>query len=121
MNTRKLRHSDYTQARALCENQKFPCPDFDEVSLATVVDTGSIIGVGFIRTLHEAIIAIDQNQSKATRTKAFKAIIRQGAFESAQVGISEWHCFVEDPKVKLLLKKSFGFTDVKGDPLRVEF
>lgn len=121
MNVQLIEAKDYEDARRLCEEKGFPFPASEEIIGALVAFNSNVVGVGVIRTIHEAIIAVDSREDKATRAAAFKGLITQGMFYSQYKKVTEWHSFVEDSNVAHSLRTTFGFKDCRGQPMILNF
>jgi len=105
--------------------QDFPFPDLTNLlflSKKTITDNSErIIGGGFVRLTSEAILILDKNIPKITRTKSILAIAESLRKDVSSKGMDECHVFVRSANIQVLLEH-FGFKESKsGKALVIHF
>lgn len=86
-----------------------------------VAENGNgVVGFAIVKALPEAVMALDKDASLRDKVEALKAFVYSAAHELAKMGVTEFVMFTDDPKYEALLKKHFGFVEVKGKALALD-
>ena len=117
MKTRLYTKNDYATAKVIHEKYyefEFPFPDFNDLNSAGryVVedDDGSVILVGDLKLLVEAVLLTDKSKHPRKVHDALTAFLTVATFEAK---FTQLHCTVFDPRwMKQLVKR--GFDKCKG-------
>lgn len=78
---------------------------------------GEVIAYGMIKQLAEAILVMDLDLSARKRVKALLNLIQFAINKSKEADLQQLHAFVKDERFANILRKDFGFVDVRDVPL----
>lgn len=93
-------------------------PSLDKAIYAGVVENeGKVIGFGQTRLTTESLMIIDQSLPLKKKVEILKLIMEAQLVGMAKAGYDETHAFAQNPNFSSILKKHFGYEDVKGDTL----
>lgn len=118
---RDLRPDDLGKVRAIATD--FPFPDLSNLlyfkqKVAEV--NGEIVAAVFVRLTAEGILVVDESAPKTLRTRAAVELINTAKRETYEMGLDEWHAFVQNPTMENLLRR-IGFTYCVGKPMVVSY
>lgn len=99
----------------------YDLPDPNKVIFrgAVIDNSESLVAIGIVPLLAEAIIVTDSAKSIPERAKAIRLLLDQ-----FKIGVSGnldgIHAFIQDPDFSKFLQKRFGFRKCKGEMLYLE-
>lgn len=112
---RSVTKDDLGIINELNEQQDFKLEDINNcvIDKIAIDEEGKIIAYGIVKRLGEAIILVDLKAPKISRAKALRELMSYALWGCKKEKIPQLHCFVKDRKIADLLKKQFGFVEVK--------
>lgn len=124
MIVREIKEEDFKNARIIWEkyySTEFTFPDFVDQFLCSFVveEKDSIVCIGGVRTIAEAVILTNKDHSVKLRREAIFRILREGLYSLKNQGYNQLHAFIQDRTWQRHLEK-LGFSETKGKSLFLE-
>lgn len=79
----------------------------------TVRSEEKLVAFGMVNLFAELILVMDPGMSLRKRIEAMNILLKR----SMEVELDQVHCFVDNPDLADILKKHFGFKEIKGTGL----
>lgn len=115
---RKSIESDVSRIQRLCAGKEYEADCIRDIISDRVVDDDSrIIAYGAVKMFAEAVLVLDNSESVRNKIKALRDLMNAAIFETKKARISELHVFTTDDSFVKVLKKHFGFVNIKGHAL----
>jgi hypothetical protein len=107
---REVKKEDILDIEALNKQQDFSIDTIDDYIIdRIVVENDKPIAYGIVKKMAEAIILVDKQVPKITRSKALIELMKVAIFGAKAADYSQLHVFVKDEKLACALEKHFGF------------
>lgn len=119
MIVRAAKQEDLNQLIEINKNHTFPFPpDFSSMLDILVVEKeGRIVAWGYTKKQVEIVFVPDLDSPKPTIVKSLKLLSEKSSELTKERGISQVHCFVQDPDFAALLVERFGYGVCSGTAL----
>jgi len=115
---RKSELSDVSGIQQLCKNREYDADPFTDIlSDRVIVDGEKLIAYGTVKRFAEAVLVLDKSKSPRKKIESLKKLMNAAVFETRKAGIGELHVFTTDNSFAEILKKHFGFVNIKGQAL----
>lgn len=92
----------------------FSLPSLEDTITSAVAEDGPIIGFGLVKVYAECVAVLDYAQSKGKRLEALHLLLQEAFRACEERGIEQLHAYVQEPGMKRILIKRFGFDYATG-------